>query len=223
MMKSDPYGNLVLKIYHIHPLLLVFILLLTSCAVNQTVDPKDVIQTSDEFEQGMYRAKVLYDQAVQKLRKTDPEAHRFYHQAHTAEVNGELVIAIEGYHKAIQKAPENELLLTTLGMAYLRNEDIIPARRYLRKAVSFNPGDYKPRLGLGYIYLHNQQFKAAVNQLELSLKLLPTLEGTFLLGEAEEAQGNLSRAKQLYQTVVQVNKNSKLGKSAATRLRSLSE
>ncbi|NOQ40940.1 MAG: hypothetical protein GQ563_00350, partial [Desulfuromusa sp.] len=67
------------------------------------------------------------------------------------------------------------------------------------------------------------QLQKAIIHLEASLQLLPTIQGTFLLGEAEEAQGNLPRARELYQVVVQTDKNGKLGKTAITRLRSLSK
>ena len=175
------------------------------------------------FKHEKLQGEILYDQALQQLGETHPEALELYRQARTAEARGELDLAIETYHKAMQKAPEDGLLLTGLGMAYLRKEDIIPASRYLRKAVTADPDYYKPRVGLGYIYLQNQQIEKAVTQLEVSLRLLPTLEGTFLLGEAEEAQGNLLRARQLYQTVIQADRNGKLGKVAKNSLRSLSK
>lgn len=205
-------------------LLLILTLLLTSCAVNPPTDQNNLqLMNQGATEQEVRRAKFLYDQALQQLGEAYPEAYLFYQQAHAAEINGELDIAIELYHRAMQQVPENGLLLTRLGMVYLRNEDTIPARRYLLKAVRYNPGYFKPKLGLGYIYLQNQQLQKAVTQLEDSLRLLPTVEGTFLLAEAKQAQGNLPEAKQLYQTVVRVDKNSKLGKTAATRLRSLTK
>ena len=208
-----------MKIYHTCPLLLVFILLLTSCAVTPPVERNDPMSTAVTTQQGT----IINNRALQQLSETHPEAHKLYQQARTAEAKGELDRAIETYHKAMQKAPENGFLLTGLGMAYLRKEDIVPARRYLLKAVNSDPDYYKSRLGLGYIYLQKQQLPKAIAQLETSIELLPTLEGTFLLGEAEEAQGNQPRARQLYQAVVRMDKNSKLGKAAATRLRSLSK
>jgi len=204
-------------------LLLSFILLLCSCAANPTLDKNNiesmnVVSTAQEARHG----KTLHDQALQQLAKTQPEAYVLYEQAHAAEVQGDLKVAIELYHKAMQQAPENGFLLTSLGLAYLRNEDTIPARRYLLKAVRYDPGYYKPTLGLGYIYLQSQQWKKAVSHLESSLQQLVTVEGTFLLGNAKEAQGDLPRARQLYQSVVQADGIGKLGKAAATRLRSLS-
>ena len=212
-----------MKTYHIYPLLLVFILFLTSCAKSPMIEQDDLMPERVTIQQEIRLARILHDQALQQLRETHPEAYTLYEQARTAESQGELNIAIETYHKAMQQAPENGLLLTGLGMAYLRNEDIVPARRYLLKAVRFDPDYYKSRLGLGYIYLQNRQLPKAITQLEKSLQLLPTIQGTFLLGEAEEAQGNLPRARELYQVVVQTDKNGKLGKTATTRLRSLSK
>ena len=212
-----------MKTYHIYPLLLVFILFLTSCAKSPMIEQDDLMPERVTIQQEIHLARILHDQALQQLRETHPEASTLYEQARAAESQGELNIAIETYHKAMQQAPENGLLLTGLGMAYLRNEDIVPARRYLLKAVRFDPDYYKSRLGLGYIYLQNRQLPQAITQLETSLQLLPTIQGTFLLGEAEEAQGNLPRARELYQVVVQTDKNGKLGKTATTRLRSLSK
>lgn len=203
-------------------LLLSFIIVLSSCAVNPTSDQNNkgslnVVSTEQEAQLN----RIIHDQALQQLSEVQPEARLLYEHAHVAEVQGELKAAIELYHKAMQQAPENGFLLTSLGLAYLRNEDTIPARRYLLKAVSSDPGYYKPKLGLGYIYLQGQQWQKAVIQLEDSLELLATIEGTFLLGKAKQAQGDFPRAKQLYQAVVQVDGGGKLGKAAANLLRSL--
>ncbi|MDX2480095.1 MAG: tetratricopeptide repeat protein [Desulfuromusa sp.] len=203
------------------PLLFVLLLLLSSCAVTPQVEQSDPIATKGTIQQGDHLGKILHEQALQQLEEAHPQAYVLYEQARAAELLGQLDIAIETYHKAMQEAPEHGLLLSSLGMAYLRMDDMIPARRYILKSVNIDPDYYKSRLGLGYLYLQNHQLQKAITQLEASLQLLPTLEGTFLLAEAEEAQGNLSRARQLYQTVVEVDKNSKLGTAATDRLRNL--
>jgi len=212
-----------LKIYHIYLLLLGFILGLSGCAVNQSTEQSELMSRRILIQQEIRQSRILHEQAVQQLRETHPEAYLLYEQARISEAQGQLDIALETYHKAMQQIPESGFLLTELGMAYLRKEDIVPARRYLLKAVRFAPDYHKSHLGLGYIYLQNRQFSKAISQLEVSLQLLPTTQGTFLLGEAEEAQGNFPRARELYQVVVQVDKNSKLGQVASTRLRSLSK
>ncbi len=212
-----------MKIYHICLLLLVYILILNGCAVNPATVQNDQMSKSVTIQQEIRSGKILYDQALRQLEETHPEAYVLYGEARVAELQGDLDVAIEIYHKAMQQVPENGLLLTDLGMAYLRKEDMVPARRYLLKAVSTDPNYYKSRLGLGYIYLQTQQLQKAVAQLEASLQLLQTLEGTFLLGEAEEAQGNFLRARKHYQAVIAADSKSKLGKTAASRLRSLSK
>ena len=163
-----------------------------------------------------------YSRHTFSLRETR-EAYRLYDQARSAEAAGNLAGAIETYHKAMQLAPEHGLLLTGLGMAYLRNEDMVPARRYLLKAISVDPDFYQSRMGLGYIYLQNKQAGDAAAHLEASIKLLPTVEGTFLLAEAEEARANPVRARQLYQLVVEADANGRLGQAAATRLKGLAQ
>lgn len=203
-------------------LLLGLIFLLSSCAVNPTADPNhsgsmNVVSTAQENQLN----RILQKQTLQQLGEIEPAARLFYEQAHAAEVQGNLKTAIELYHKAMQQAPENGFLLTSLGLAYLRIEDTIPARRYLLKAVKYDPSYYKPKLGLGYIYLQGQQLEKAVNQLEDSLQLLTTVEGTFLLGQTKQALGDFPRARQLYQAVVKADGDGKLGKTAATLLRSL--
>ena len=203
------------------PLFLIILLFLTSCAVDPSTDRNDLSAPRVTIQQEVQMGRIVYEQALQQMKEAHPEAYVLYEQARVAEGKGELDTAIEIYHKSMQQAPENGLLLASLGMAYLRKEDIVPARRYLLKAISFDPDYYKPRLGLGYIYLQNRQLEKAVTQLESSLQLLPTVEGTFLLAEAKEAQGDVPKARQLYLTVVKADRNSNLGKVAANRLREL--
>lgn len=164
--------------------------------------------------------KAAYQLKIESLLETR-EAYQLYDQARTEEQNGKLDRAIEIYHRAMQKAPDHGLLLTALGMAYLRSEDLVPARRYLLRAVQVDPDYFQSRMGLGYIYLNNGRSADAVRQLDASIKLLPTVQGTFLLAEAELNQGNKVRAEKLYQSVVQADGDGQLGRTAAQRLKGL--
>lgn len=163
-----------------------------------------------------------YQKSIASLVKTR-DAYRLYDQAKVAEQNGQIDLAVEMYHKAMQQAPDHGLLLTSLGMAYLRKEDLVPARRYLIKAVNADPDYFQSRMGLGYIYLANGRSVDAAKHLAESVKLLPTVQGTFLLAEAEADQGHSRKAAALYQAVVQADINGKLGKEAAQRLRKLNQ
>ncbi len=147
-------------------------------------------------------------------------AFQLYDQARYAEAAGEQTKALQLYHQAIQQQPQS-LLLTALGMAYLRGEDLIPARRYLRQAVTVAADFYQSRLGLGYIHLRRSEWADAVAEIEASLALLPTLQGIFLLAEAEEGRGNGVRARNLYRHLLEVDGRSALGRAATERLRQL--
>nr|WP_224746729.1 M48 family metalloprotease [Pelovirga terrestris] len=159
---------------------------------------------------------------LRQLESSDQltRAYQLYHQARSAEAAGEQARALQLYHQAIQEQPQS-LLLTGLGMAYLRGEDLIPARRYLRQAVAADEEFYQSRLGLGYIHLQRSEWSDAAAELEASLTLLPTLQGVFLLAETEEGRGNLVRARNLYRHLLEVDGQSALGRAAAERLRLL--
>jgi predicted Zn-dependent protease len=171
-----------------------------------------------------YRGAKSFDSNTNVRRLANPDeltiAYQLYDQARSAEAAGEQTRALRLYHQAIQQQPRS-LLLTALGMAYLRGEDLIPARRYLRQAVHVDGDFYQSRLGLGYIHLRRSEWSDAVAELEASLVLFPTLQGTFLLAETEEGRGNLVRARELYRHLFEVDGQSALGRAAAERLRRL--
>ena len=168
------------------------------------------------------RDKASYQRAIAPLLKTEA-AYGLYDQARQLEAKGQLDAAIETYHKAMQLAPDQGLLLSGLGMAYLRKEDLIPARRYLIKAVQVDDGYYQSRMGLGYIYLQNNEAQNAAPHLEASLKLMPSLQSAFLLAEAEQSLGHLEKSRELYQAVAKADPSGKLGQVAASRLQKLGQ
>lgn len=163
-----------------------------------------------------------YQLAIEPLLITK-QAYQLYDEARELEGKGQLEEAIQTYHKAMQQAPEHGLLLNGLGMAYLRKEDLIPARRYLLKAVSIDPDYFQSRMGLGYLYLKNKKLADAATQLKKSLSLMPTVQAAYLLGEVEEGQGNLTQARELYQAVAQADSGGKLGQAAQLKLKGLSQ
>jgi predicted Zn-dependent protease len=149
------------------------------------------------------------------------KAYELYDQALSLETEGRVGEAIEIYHQAMQQAPDHGLLLTALGMAYLRGDDLVPARRYLRKAVASDPQYYQSRMGLAYLQLQSRQYLEASQQLQLATTLLATVEGIYLLAQAEEGQGHGERARTLYQMVVDSDPLSRIGRAAAARLQEL--
>lgn len=149
------------------------------------------------------------------------EGYGLYDQGRDLERQGNVASAIETYHQALQVAPDEALIMAGLGLAYLRIEDSVPARRYLLKAVKLQ-GDYaQSRLGLGYVYLQKWQYALAIKQLDKSLQLLPTVEAAFLLAEAQQQIGQKIKARDLYLIVASADREGKLGQLAGTRLKNM--
>ena len=139
------------------------------------------------------------------------EAQRFEKADNSAQ-------AIIYYLKAATMAPEEPHILGSLGMAYLRAGELQTARLNLQKAVKLQPDYYKTRMGLGYLSLQQGQIRKANEQLAESVRLLPVTENLFLLAEAREKGGDIEGSKSLYRLIVEKDAQSKLGRTAASRL-----
>ncbi len=158
--------------------------------------------------------------ATARLRQTQA-AYDLYDQARQMEGQGNLSQAVATYLQAAAAAPDEALILTGLGMAYLKAEDEGSARRHLERAVQLDGNYYMSRMGLGYVYLQQKQDKQAVEELEASMKLLPSLQGGFLLAEGYEKTGQKQKAAQLYQDVAKADPQGKLGRAAAAKAKAL--
>lgn len=158
--------------------------------------------------------------ATAKLRELEP-GYALYDQARQQERKGDTNGAIATYLQAAAKAPDRPLILTGLGMAYLRAEDQLSARRYLEQAVKLDDGYFQSQLGLGYIYLQRKEPVKAQPHLQKSLDLLPTGQAAYLLAEVHEQQGEKTKALELYQAVAEADPGGQLGKAAAARAAAL--
>jgi len=166
------------------------------------------------------QAALEFTQAFQSLRQTQ-QGYATFDQARLMEHEGQLAEAIALYHQALLESSEEPLIMSSLGLAYLRNEDLIPARRYLIKAVNRQGDYYQSRLALGYVYQQKEQYTDALQQLEAGFKLLPTPEGGYMLAEVREQRGDKEGARKLYAAVAEAEGAGKLGPEAAERLRML--
>ncbi len=162
-----------------------------------------------------------FQAAVAALRLEEP-AFELYEQARHLEAKGETSKAIATYFQAATAAPDEALILTGLGMAYLRSEDPAAARPHLARAVKLDGAYYLSHLGLGYVFLQQGDKQRAVTELEAGMQLLPTLQGGFLLAEAYEKAGERQKAIALYQDVAKADPQGKLGRAAAGRLQAIS-
>ncbi len=161
-----------------------------------------------------------FQQATASLRQKQ-RGYDLYDQARRLEAQNQLQAAIDTYQQAVSAAPNEALIYTGLGLASLQAQDVIPARRYLEKAVALDGNYYQSRLGLGFAYLQKGDGAAAVRELEQSMKLLPTVKGGYLLAQGYEQTGQTGKAVELYQALVRADPNGRVGRDAALRLRAL--
>jgi len=159
-------------------------------------------------------------QATADLRQSQA-GYELYEQARRLEAKGELQAAIDTYQQALAVAPEEALIYTGLGLASIKAQDLISARRYLKRAIGLDSDYYESHLGLGYILLQKDDPAAAVAEFEKSMELLPTSGGGFLLAEGYEKTGQRAKALALYRNVAQADPGGKMGRAAAQRIRVL--
>ena len=129
-----------------------------------------------------------FSEATASLRETR-EGYRLYDKAQQLEASGNVTEAIDTYLDAIEAAPDQALIYTGLGLAHLRLEDLLPARRYLLEAVRLQDNYYRSYAALGYVYLKRESPEKAVSYLEKAMELLPTANSAFLLAESYEKTG----------------------------------
>lgn len=161
-----------------------------------------------------------FARAVAGLRRVQ-QGYALYDQARQFEEQGQLSRAIAGYLQAATAAPDQALILTALGTAYLKADDLAAGQQHLRRAVQLDGQYYRSRLGLGYVLLEQEDYPLAVRELEASMALLPTLQGAYLLAGAYEGNRQIGQAVEMYRAVVKADAGGRLGQSAAERLQEL--
>lgn len=155
--------------------------------------------------------------ATAQLRQSE-KGYALYDKARELEKEGKLPQAVDSYLRATAAAPDEALIRTGLGMAYLKAGDINAARHHLALAVREDEGYYYSHLGLGYVYLQKGEIKRALKELNASMDLLPTASGGYLLAEGYEKSGERQKALDLYQAVARIAPDGALGRAAARRI-----
>lgn len=161
-----------------------------------------------------------FQQATAGLREKQ-RGFDLYDQARQLEARNQLPEAIATYQRALEAAPNESLIYTRIGLASLKAEDMVPARRYLQRAVDLDGNYYESRMGLGFVLLERGENAEAVRHLERSMELLATLQGGYLLAEGYEKTGERQKAITLYRNIVEADPDGRLGQAAAQRLRAL--
>ena len=145
-------------------------------------------------------------------------AYDLYQQALNLEKQGSVEQAIALYQQAVVAAPDEALLLTGLGMVYMRQNVLVAARQHLTRAARLDIYYYYPQLGLGYIYLQQKDFNKAAKRLRRSQALLPTAQGGYFLAQVFDEVENSQAALSSYRDVVRHFKGSQMGMLAEKRV-----
>ena len=161
-----------------------------------------------------------FGQAMASLRR-NREAFADYDRARERERARDLAGAIPLYEQAARKAPEQSLLHSGLGMAYLKSNRLGEAKNALRRAVSINGNYFESHFGLGYALLKENDPGQARGHFEQSMKLMPTLGCAFFLAETYEKTAAPREAFQLYRQVAEADPSGALGKNATLRAQTL--
>jgi len=119
-------------------------------------------------------APMLYaaSQAGRQTEYTRPHAWHL-HRGIAFETRNELERALREYHMAEKSAPNDPLVLYSLGQAYLRKQSVATAVSYLTRAVESDPGHVRARLALGKALGRQRQWQAAAEQFSKALDLSP--------------------------------------------------
>ncbi|MBQ7249030.1 MAG: tetratricopeptide repeat protein, partial [Deltaproteobacteria bacterium] len=112
------------------------------------------------------------------------------------------------------------LVLMYIGVSYLNAEKLNDAQSYLEKALSID-SHYYTHQGMGRLLLLRGNFAGAINELERALRLLPNVQGSYLLAEAYLGNGESDSAASLFEQVADADPDGKLGKAATRRLRNV--
>ena len=151
------------------------------------------------------------------------QGYAIYDQGRQFEGQGQLVRAIATYLQAAAAAPDQALILTALGTAYLKADELVAGQQHLSRAVELDGGYYRSRLGLGFVLHEQERYAEAIRELEASLALLPTLQAGYLLGSAYEGNRQMSQAAGMYRMVAKADPQGRLGKASAARLQELGQ
>jgi predicted Zn-dependent protease len=169
---------------------------------------------------GQEGADSLFDE-LKSLLLESREGYELYQQALQLEKQGAVARAIGLYLEAAAAAPDEALILTGLGLAYMRQEAFVAARQHLTRAARLDSHYYQHQLGLGYIYLQQKDFGQAEIRLQKSQSLLPTALGTYFLARLYDEAADTQSALAAYQKVIRYFKQSQVVSLAKKRIREL--
>ena len=161
-----------------------------------------------------YRQKTAY------LRKIEP-AYAAYDKALKAAGNDDPDLARKELNRALAIEPREALFHALDGDLERKSGSPQAALSAYEQAVQLNPGYFYGRLRRGEMYLAAGRQAEARTDLQLSLELLPTALGHYLLGNLDRDSGATASARAHYRQAA--SSNSEVGQAAQRELAKLDQ
>ena len=113
--------------------------------------------------------------------------------------------AILLFQKALKASPNNPRILTDLGVAYFRKDDLERAIQYLEKAKSLDPMYGKPYLYLGMVYEKQDDYSKAISEYNAYYQQFPLMP----MGRRLKARMGVLMRKQIAKEVQETMRQEK--------------
>ena len=161
------------------------------------------------------RNQAAFDAATRQLRK-DQVAYDLQAQAIKYANNKDLGKALDMIDQAIKKQPKEALFFITKGQLLLAQKDPQNAYQSFTQAAQKNPTYFLPQLMAGISAKEIGNKADAKRYLASSLRLLPTAQANYYLGEISLQEGDKSTAKKYFN--VAASDQGDVGKAAQEQL-----
>ena len=122
--------------------------------------------------------------------------------------NGKIEEAIEEYLKLLKENSDNDQLNFLLGNAYLLNKEYKKSKKYLEKAIFFNPQNKLAFNSLGVLEIKNNNLYRSIEFFEKSVEIDPTyIEGIKNLANTYKQLNKINESLNAYMLILKSNAN----------------
>ncbi len=150
-----------------------------------------------------------------RLRETKP-AYEDYDNARKALAEDKTSEARKLLNSALEREPREALFHALSGDIYAANDNYQKAESAYSDALATDDGFFYHHLRRGQARYEQQKYAQARTDLERSLKLLPTAQANYLLGNMDKRAGNMQSAIKHYQAAA--GSDSAVGQQAEKEL-----
>ncbi len=164
---------------------------------------KTNIETAKALPQGGDLGEARYRSAMRTLLRTQP-AYKVLDEATAALQAGNTAQARSLAQKAIRMEPKEGHFYSFLGDIERTTGNTRAAKSLFDKAISLNRNFYYYHVRRGEVHQQTGNQSAAKVDFENSMRLLPTAEAQFGLGQIAQATGNTSQAREYYAQAAQL-------------------